>query len=102
MTTWRVPRESTEWVGPIVVTVVDNGTGEPVADPVQFAVLNNLFRPQESDWADPYLDPDDTGALGVFLEPVTSYTHLGIWARVAGNPEIPVLDPNSVGKIIRT
>lgn len=102
MTTWQLPRESLEWVGPIVVTKTDAATGEPVTDPVQFAFLQPGQRPEESDWADPYLDPDNTGNLGILAEPVGSRSFWGIWARVQGNPEVPVLDPDTVGWVQRT
>lgn len=100
ITEWVLPRESTEWVGPIVVTKIDAETGEPVTDPVQFALLPLGTRPEDSDWASPILDPDGTGELGVSVAPVESSGFWRIWVRVEGNPEVPVLD--TVGTVRRT
>jgi hypothetical protein len=58
--TWRIPRESREWVGPIAVTVTANGA--PVSDAnVEFAVLPLRTHPAEADWAAPVTDPDGSG-----------------------------------------
>lgn len=101
-TTWYLARESAEWAGPIQCAVTDRASGQPVTLNVQFAVLAKGQRPAESDWASPVLDPDGTGGLGVFQSPVTSYQHLGIWARDRDNPETPVLEPSHVGWVVRT
>jgi hypothetical protein len=100
--TWNVARESAEWCGPIVCTFTDS-TGQPVAaGVVEFAVLPRDTRPLETDWQAPYVDPDGSGAFGVWLAPVTGYTRLGIWARDTDNPEAPVLEPSDVGYVTRT
>lgn len=99
--TWRIPRESREWVGPIVVTVTADGT--PVSSAaVQFALLPQRVHPAEADWAAPVVDPDGSGGIGVQANPVTSFQQLGIWCRVTDTPEAPVLDPSEVGYVIRT
>lgn len=100
--TWSLPRESKEWVGPILVTKTDAGTGEPVSDPVKFAVLPNGTRPTSGDWADPVEDPDGGTAVGVAAGPVSSPGFYGIWAKVVGTSEQPVLEPAEVGYINRT
>ena len=94
-TTVRIPRESTEWVGPITITVDD----EPVTSGVQFAVIPERDRPADDDWTDPYLEPGGT-ALGVWQAPVADYQVLRVWAKITDSPEIPVLD--DVGRITRT
>jgi hypothetical protein len=99
--TWRIPRESREWVGPIAVTVTANGA--PVSDAnVEFAVLPLRTHPAEADWAAPVTDPDGSGGIGVQADPVTTFEQLGIWCRVTDTPEAPVLDPSEVGYVIRT
>lgn len=98
--TWRVARESAEWVGPVTVTATAAGT--PV-DPgnVQFAVVADNTRPTADDWAAPYVEPGGT-ALGVWASPVTGYQKLGIWVKITDAPEIPVLEPGEVGWLVRT
>lgn len=100
--TWTLPRESNEWVGPIVVTKTDAGTGEPVSDPVAFAVLPVGTRPTSGDWANPVVDPDGGSAVGVTAGAVSSPGQYGIWAKVTGTSEQPVLEPKNVGYIQRT
>lgn len=104
VTTWSVPRESREWVGPITVTATVDGTTTPV-DPtaLAFAVLPAGSRPVTDDWTAPVAEPGGDGTkFGVQADPVDSYQRLGIWVRVTDSPEIPVLDPSTVGKLIRT
>lgn len=100
--TWRKARESADWVGPIACTLTDRSTGLPVPQNVKFAVLPKGTRPAAADWAVPYPDPDGTAGIGVWQGPVDAYQHLGIWAMDTDNPEIPVLEPDDVGWIIRT
>lgn len=100
--TWKLPRESNEWVGPIIATKTDAETGEPVTDPVKFAVLPVGTRPQSGDFTDPVVDPDGTGEIGVTAGVVSEPGIWGIWAKVIGTSEQPVLQPNQVGFISRT
>lgn len=99
---WTLPRESNEWVGPIVVTKTDAGTGLPVTDPVTFAVLPVGTRPLAGDYHTPVADPDGGSAIGVTAGVVASRGIWGIWAKVTGASEQPVLEPNQVGLIRRT
>lgn len=100
--TWRLTRETAEWAGPIVLSITD-GQGVPVTDDViKFAVMPRYHRPTEDDWADPYLDPEGSGALGVLANPVDGYGMYGIWVKVSDDPETPVLQPSEVGWILRT
>lgn len=99
---WRVSRESTEWVGPIPIAITD-AEGVPVTDDViKFAVMPRYHRPTADDLILPYLDPEGSGALGVLVNPVDGYGMYGIWVKVSDDPETPVLDPGSVGWILRT
>lgn len=92
MSLWRLPRESTEWVGPLTVTV----DGEPVTT-FEVAYLPYLARPVEDDWTTPtVLD----GAAGVLVTPVTEASRHAVWVRVTDHPEIPVLD--NVATVWRT
>jgi hypothetical protein len=76
--------------------------GVPVAQTaVQFAYLPRGQHPVDSDFTSPYLQPGGT-AFGVWAAAVATPGSWGIWARVQSSPEIPVLDPYSVGWVIRT
>lgn len=113
-TTWELPRESNEWVGPIDITKYVASTGDPVTDPVKFAVLPAGTRPGRptldptnpanwvAPWADAVVDPDLTGDIGVQPGSVASPGTWGIWAVCIGASEQPVLDPSQVGFIKRT
>lgn len=99
---WRIPRESTEWVGPVDVEKVVNATGTPVTEGVQFAVLLKGTRPDmtddSTDWGDPVNDPDGAEyGFGVMVDPVTDEATYGIWTRVASSPEDVVLEPDEGG-----
>lgn len=99
--TWELPRESTEWVGPIVVVLTKvDGTAIAQTD-VELAVLPLRQRPTGGDWVAPDPEPGGT-ALGVLQAPVALPTMLGIWARAVNSPETPVIDPGGVGYIRRT
>jgi hypothetical protein len=101
-TTWKIPRESKEWVGPITVTITVNGVTTTV-DPseVKFAVLPKGRRPAPTDWAAPIAEPGGDG-IGVQADPAAGYGWFGIWAQITDTPEIPVLEPDDVGHILRT
>lgn len=101
-TTWRIPRESKEWVGPITLDVTLDGIPAPSPAAVRFAVLPRDQRPADTDWTGAALDPAGTGGLGVYELPRPDYARLGIWARVSGVDEDVVLEPSDVGWIIRT
>lgn len=100
--TWTLPRESNEWVGPIAVTKTDAATGVPVTDPVTFAVIPKGNRAGPGDYANPIVDPDGGINIGVMPGVVTSAGTWGIWAKVTGASEQPVLEPRQVGWIERT
>ncbi|MEO7262095.1 MAG: hypothetical protein ABI047_12705 [Jatrophihabitantaceae bacterium] len=101
-TTWEMPRESKEWVGPITLDVLLNGVRVPIPDGTKFAVLRLGARPTENDWTAPAVDPRSTDGLGVLEMPRPDYIRLGIWARVPGTDEDVVLEPADVGFITRT
>lgn len=92
MTTWTLPRETVEWVGPVTIT----HEGEPVGT-FELALLPRALRPTESDWAAP---TDLEGQAGYLINtPLDPGVHR-LWARVPGVPETPVLD--DVGTVIIT
>lgn len=99
-TTWRVPRESSQFVGPLTITLTIDGVPTPVTG-VKFAVLPEGVHPTDADWADPIVDPDDADAIGVDVEPVPDAGRWGIWVQVTAPPRAPVLDPDQVGWIMR-
>lgn len=102
--TWRMPRESKEWVGPISVAITVDGVTVPVDQAaVRFAVLPRRTRPNPdgTDWLAPVVEPGGT-YIGVQADPVAGYSELGIWAKVSDDPEIPVLEPDDVGYLVRT
>jgi hypothetical protein len=85
-TTWIVPAESEEWVGPITANL--NGTPTTAW---QVAVVPNGHR--QPSWADP--DALD-GGLGVLIGPSTANVltpgRYGIWIRVTDSPEVVVVN----------
>jgi hypothetical protein len=98
MTVWRLPRLSTEWVGPITVTrdgvVVTGWT---------LAVLPWSVEPSAT--ADIAEAPTSlNGGLGVLVGPGTTHVlesgEYWIWVRYVDNPEAPVLA--GIGRIIIT
>lgn len=99
---WRVPRESVEWVGPIVASVIDRSSLLPVTLNMQIAVMPRGKRPGDDDWITPDADPDGTDGLGYMTAAVAGYQHLGFFAKDIDNPETPVLEPVDVGWLIRT
>jgi hypothetical protein len=64
-------------------------------------VLPKGTRPAPEDFAPPDPDPDGTDAVGVWVEPVSGYITVGIWAKDVATQE-PVLEPAQVGWITRT
>ena len=78
--TWEIPRETTEWIGPVTVS--------PSGLSVQLAILPVGQRPTETDWDDPVvLD----GAPGLLLTTPTVGTY-AYWAKVADTPETVVIE----------
>lgn len=63
---WKVPRETEEWVGPIVVTV----SGVAVTN-FTVALLLDETRPQPSDWVTPTLSGTDQGIMVMNKTPGT-------------------------------
>lgn len=101
--TWRVPRESTEWCGPIVTTLTDRSSGLPLPQNVKFALWpRDGSRPTIDDFTVPDPDPDGTAAYGIMLNPVVTKGDFGIWALDVDSPETPWLEPESVGYVTRT
>lgn len=77
--TWRIPRETTEWIGPVTVTPADK--------PLELAILPDGQRPTEEDWQDPVVIDGKPG-LVLTTPAVGSYAY---WARVTSSPEVPVV-----------
>ena len=88
-TTWTVPRESREWIGPISLT--NKITGLPIGT-FDTACLPIGQHPVEADWAAPTV----LGAAnGVLVGPGTPLALPGgtyaLWCRFLANPERPVI-----------
>lgn len=87
MTVWRIPRESKEWIGPLVINI----NGVPTTD-YELSLVAVGDRPIT--WVAPTL----IGAnRGLMVGPTTSFPvtpgPYRIWARVLGvTPEAPVID----------
>jgi hypothetical protein len=102
VTVWRIPRESSEWVGPITVTLTVDGEQVPAEpDEISLAVIPLGQRPEEADWVSPDAEPGGSD-LGLMVEPVDSYQELAIWLRASDASETPVLEPSEVGYLTRT
>lgn len=98
--TWKIPRESKEWVGPITVTV----DGAVTTTNIKIAILPNGIRPTAPDWKTPDVDPDPPAtAPGAMVGPGTTFVLAhglyGIWVQITDTPEIPVIEPGDVGFI---
>lgn len=98
-TSWRIPRESVEWVGPITVLFDD----APFTD-FEVAFLLVGVRPEEADWESP---SDLDGSKGILVGPGTGHvpnqdrpSAYRIWVRAENNPETPVL--SDVGEVLFT
>lgn len=70
--TWALPYESKEWVGPVTVLI----DGEPTAVGWKIAVIREGRRP--TGFVDPEADPTDPTQLGIRVGPGTS---IGVLAR---------------------
>lgn len=79
MSTWEIPRETTEWIGPVSVSPTNSG--------LQLAIVPVDTRPIEADWQDPV--PLD-GGLGLLLTTpeVGVYAY---WAKFTDSPETVVI-----------
>lgn len=96
MTTWVIPRESHELVGPITVSV----DGTPTTD-YQVQVVPDGDRPAADGWADPTTtDSKQYVDVGPSSSNVLDPGAYRIWAKVSASPEAPVLD--DVGAIVIT
>jgi hypothetical protein len=88
LTTWIIPAESKEFIGPITVTA----DGTPVTTfEVAFTQTGPQFRPTTWTAADTV-----DGEKGILVGPGTTRTlsvgiKYTIWVRFTDNPEIPVL-----------
>lgn len=80
MTTWRIPRESVEWIGPVVLT------GDVA--PIELALIPQGARPTSADWKSPEILGGQSGYLVSGLAP----GRYSLWAKVSDTPEIPVFD----------
>lgn len=100
--TWTLPRESLEWVGPIAVFAKVDGIPVPV-DPsvIRFALVPSGQRPALDEWLPPVVEPGGT-ALGVQAIPLDTQQTFGIWIKFTDNSNVPVLDPSSVGHLVRS
>lgn len=101
---WMIPRESTEWVGPIVPSATTLA-GAPVtltAGMVKFAVLKLDVRPAAGDWQSVVTDPGGSGAFGLTVAPVAGYVRQGVWVKITNGADIVILEPYEVGLITRT
>jgi hypothetical protein len=93
-TTWTLPRESKEWVGPVTVTA----NGVPTTT---FSVSLTTGTDRPAGWRAPDVQG---GQLGILVGPGTSWPLppglYAIWVQIVSSGEAPVLD--DVGTIIIT
>jgi hypothetical protein len=87
---WKLPRLSTEWVGPITVT--DDGV--PVTG-WKVAIFTNGYQPElASEISESPTTVD--GGLGVLIGPGTSHVlapgFYRVWIRYVASPEAPVIN----------
>lgn len=94
-TSWRIPRESAEWVGPLAITAA----GAPVTTGIKVALLPKGQRPVDADWRNPDPDPDGSGSIGVAAAPTLGPSQFGIWIRIDG---LVVIEPDEIGWVFRT
>lgn len=90
MSHWTLPRLSTEWVGPIVVT----RSGAPVAG-WKLAIFPRTYQPAAvTEIAESPSTLD--GGLGVLVGPGSSHVLAPglyrLWVRFVDNPEAPVIN----------
>lgn len=79
MTDWNIPRETTEWIGPVTVAPADAA--------VELAILPAGTRPAAEDWQAPLLIEGKPGLLLTTPERGTYH----YWARLTGSPESVVI-----------
>ena len=77
---WRIPRETVEWIGPVNVTPADK--------PLELAILPVGQRPTTGDWETPLLID---GLPGLMFTPPEQGSY-AYWARVTASPETPVVE----------
>ena len=86
-TTWTVPRESREWIGPITPTYV----GATITT-FDVACIAYGTHPLETDWMAPTMLGQ---AAGVLIGPGTTLIlppgPYALWCRFLANPERPVV-----------
>ncbi len=87
-TYWTIPRETTEWIGPV--------TGRTGVTDVEFALIPRGARPVEADWTAATIDDGAPGHLASDLE----VGELHLWMRYVDGPELVVHE--SVGVITVT
>ncbi|WP_163168064.1 hypothetical protein [Arthrobacter sp. Alg241-R88] len=79
MTDWQIPRETTEWIGPVDVT--------PADETLELAILPTTRRPKEEDWQTPLVLDGKPGLL-LTTPAAGDYAY---WARVTSSPEVVVV-----------
>jgi hypothetical protein len=95
VTAWKLPRLSTEWVGPITVT----RDGNPVTG-WKIAIFPHAYQPAA---VTEIAETPSTlsGGLGILVGPGTSHALAPglyrLWIRYVSAPEAPVL--NTVGTV---
>jgi hypothetical protein len=97
MTTWRLPQESKDWVGPITVT-----DGAAPVTTFQVALRRLGSRINTVDWK----TPDDlAGAKGLYVGPTSPVGQLGrgvyrLMVKYVASNESPVIDRAGVVYIV--
>jgi hypothetical protein len=82
---------------------VDGIVTVPQPQNLAFALLPLDARPALSDWQAPVPEPGgNANNLGLQVTPVPGPSIFGIWVKIVDNPNIPVLDPSVVGRVVRT
>jgi len=94
-TSWRIPRESDEWVGPLTITA----DGQPITSGIEVAVLPKGQRPAAGNWRPPDPDPAGSAGIGVQVAAAAGPRQDGIWVRI---DTTVVIEPDDVGWIFRT
>lgn len=85
MDVWKIPRESKEWIGPIIVTVDDEPT-----ENFEAVILPRGTRP-----TDFFAVEALSGGVGLLIGPGTPHVLLPgdniLWVKVTSLPEAPVM-----------
>lgn len=92
---WEVPCESTEWVGPVTVTVDGVATTG-----FELALVADQARPAAPDWQAPTVLGGGRGVLVSAVPTSEAGTLSQVWVRVTSNPETVVI--RDVAAVLRT